>query len=101
MKTFWIILLVALLVLIIIQAIRGRRCSSVSYRARFFNRMPRDQRPEPNRRSNAEDATYLASVIFGAARDGAHAPASAPDCAPGATDAGGACSVGDGGGSTS
>ena len=95
MKTFWIILLVAFLVFIVVNAIRGRHYSSAVYRARFFSRMPRERHPE----SNQQDAIYLAPVIFGAATDGAHAPASAPDCAPGVADAGGACS--DGGGATS
>jgi hypothetical protein len=97
MKTFWIILLIAFLVFIIVNAIRSRHYSSAVYRARFFSRMPRDRQPEPNR----QDSIYVAPVIFGAATDGAHAPASAPDCAPGAADAGGACSAGDGGGATS
>jgi len=98
MKTFWIILLVAFLLFIIINAIRSRHYSSAVYRARFFSRMPRERHPELNR----QDSTYVAPVIFGAATDGAHAPASSPDCAPGAPDAGGACSSGgDGGGATS
>ena len=98
MKTFWVILLVAFLVFLIITAIRRRHYSSAVYRARFFSRMPRERHPESNR----QDSMYVVPVIFGAATDGAHAPASAPDCAPGVSDAGGACSVGgDGGGATS
>ena len=98
MKTFWIILLVAFLVVIIVNAIRGRHYSSAVYRARFFSRMPRERQPESNR----QDSMYVAPVIFGATTDGAHAPASSPDCAPGVADAGGACSAGgDGGGATS
>ena len=54
MKTFWIILLVAFLVFIIIQAIRRRHHSSAEYRARFFSRMPRERHPESNRRSGRE-----------------------------------------------
>jgi hypothetical protein len=95
MKTFWVIPLVAVLVFIIIHEIRRRHHSSGVYRARFFSRMPRERHPE----SNQQDAIYLAPVIFGAATDGAHAPASAPDCASGIAGAAGACS--DGGGGTS
>ena len=98
MKTFWIILLVAFLVFIIVNAIRSRHYSSAVYRARFFSRMPRERHPESNR----QDSVYLAPVIFGDASDNAHAPASAPDCAPGVADAGGACGGGgDGGGAAS
>jgi hypothetical protein len=95
MKTFWIVSLVAFLVFIIIYAIRSRHSSSGEYRARFFNRMPKRQ-PESNRQ---DDSIYIAPVIFGAATDGGHAPASAPDCATGVADAGGGCS--DGGGASS
>ena len=95
MKTFWVILLVAFLVFIILHAIRRRHNSSAVYRARFFSRMPRERHPE----SNQQDSIFLAPVIFGAATDNAHTPASAPDCGPGVADAGGACSAGgDGGG---
>ena len=98
MKIFWFILLVAFLVFIVINAIRSRHYSSAVYRARFFSRMPRER----HRESNRQDSTYVAPVIIGAATDGANAPASAPDCAPGVADAGGACSAGgDGGGATS
>jgi hypothetical protein len=99
MKSFWVILLVAFLVFIVINAIRGRHYSNAVYRARFFSRMPRKRAPEPNQ----QDAVYVAPVIFGAATDGAHAPASAPDCAQGVADSGGACSAGSdgGGGATS
>ena len=98
MKTFWIILLVAFLVLFIISAIRGRHYSGTVYRARFFNRMPRERQPEPNR----QDSVFVTPVILGAAADGTHAPSSAPDCAPGVADASGACSAGaDGGGASS
>ena len=98
MKTFWIVLLVAFLVFIIVNAIRGRHYSSAVYRARFFSRMPRGRHPESNR----QDPNYVAPVIFGGATDGAHAPASAPNCETGVADAGGACSAGgDGGGASS
>ena len=98
MKTFWIVLLVAFLAFIIIHAIRSRHYSSAVYRARFFSRMPRERHPESNR----QDPMYVAPVIVGAATDGAYAPASAPDCATGVADAGGACSAGgDGGGASS
>jgi hypothetical protein len=97
MKTFWVILLVASLVFIVVYALRKRRDSSTEYRARFFSRMPRERRPEPNR----QDSFYVAPMFFTAASDGTNAPASAPDCSPGVADAGGACSGGgDGGGST-
>ena len=96
MKAFWIILLVASLLFIIIYAIRSRHSSSAVYRARFFSRMPRKRDPV----SNPQDSNYLAPIIFGAATDGSHAPASAPDCSPGVSDAGGACG-GDGGGTSS
>lgn len=95
MKTFWVILLVAVLVLIIIHEIRRRHDSSAVYRARFFSRLPRERHPE----SNQQDVLYVAPVIFGAATDGAYSPASASDCTPGIADASGACS--DGGGGTS
>jgi hypothetical protein len=98
MKTFWIVLLVAFLVFIIIHAIRSRHYSSSVYRARFFNRMPRERHPESKR----QDSMYVAPVIFGAATDGAHAPASTPHCETGVADASGACSTGsDGGGASS
>ena len=95
MKTFWIVLLIAFLVFIIINAIRGRHYSSAVYRARFASRMPKRQ-PEPNR---PDDSIYIAPVIVGAATDGAHTPTSAPDCATGIADAGGGCSDGGGAGS--
>jgi hypothetical protein len=96
MKTFWIVLLVAFLVFIIINAIRGRHYSSAVYRARFARRMPRERQRESNR---PDDSIFVAPVIFGAATDGAHTPASPPDCATGVGDAGGGCS--DGGGASS
>jgi hypothetical protein len=97
MTTFWIVLLVAFLVFIVVYAIRSRHTSSGVYRARFFSRMPRQRLPEANR----QDTMYVAPVIFGTATDGAHAPASAPDCGPGAADAGGGCSAGSDGGASS
>ena len=99
MKTFWIVLLVAFLVFIIVNAIRGRHYSSAVYRARFFSRMPRERQRESNRQ---DDSIYVAPVIFGAATDGAHPPDSAPNCETGVADSGGACSAGgDGGGASS
>jgi hypothetical protein len=98
MKTFWIVLLVAFLVFIVIYTVRRRHTPSGEYRARFFSRMPRERQPDAGR----QDSIYMAPVIFGAATDGAHAPASAPDCGPGVADAGGGCSAGgDGGGASS
>jgi hypothetical protein len=98
MKTFWIVLLVAFLVFIVINAIRSRHYSSAVYRARFFSRMPRARHPEPNR----QDSIFVAPVIFGAATDDSHAPASSPDCGTGVADSGGACGAGgDGGGASS
>jgi hypothetical protein len=98
MKTFWIVLLVAFLLFIVINAIRRRRYSNAVYRARFMSRMPRERQPEPN----SQDSIYLAPVIFGANTHGAHAPVSAPDCTPGVGDSGGSCGAGvDGGGAGS
>jgi hypothetical protein len=98
MKTFWVILLVAFLLFIIINAIRRRHYSNAVYRARFFSRMPRERQAEPN----SQDSIYIVPVIFGAATHGAHSPVSAPDCAPGVSDAGGSCGAGvDGGGAGS
>lgn len=97
MKTFWIILLVAFLMLFIVAAVRGRHYSSSGYRSRFYNRMPRARHPESNR----QDGIFVAPVIIGAASDSSHAPAPAPDCSPGVADAGGACGGGaDGGGAS-
>jgi hypothetical protein len=96
MKTVWIVSLVAFLVFIIVYAIRSRHSSSGEYRARFFSRMPRERQRESNRQ---DDSIFVAPVIFGSATDGAHSPASAPDCATGVGDAGGGCS--DGGGASS
>lgn len=98
MKTLWVILLVAFVVFVVIYAILSRNNPSGEYRVRFFSRMPRERHTESNR----QDSMYVAPVILGASADGAHAPASAPDCAPGVADAGGGCSAGaDGGGATS
>jgi hypothetical protein len=98
METFWIILLVAFLLFIIVHAIRSRHYSSAVYRARFFSRMPRKRDPAPN----PQASIYVAPIVFGAATDGAHPPAAAPDCSPGVGDAGSACSAGgDGGGASS
>ena len=98
MKTFWVILLVAFLLFIIINAIRRRHYSNALYRARFLSRMPREHRSEPTPRGSI----YMIPVILGAATNGAHSPASTPDCAPGVGDAGGSCGVGvDGGGAGS
>lgn len=97
MKTFWIIVLVAFLVLFIVAAVRGRHYSGSAYRSRFYNRMPRARHSDPNR----QDGIIVAPVIIGATSDSSHAPASAPDCAPGVGDAGGACGGGaDGGGAS-
>jgi hypothetical protein len=96
MKPFWIVLLVAFLVFIIIYTVRRRHTPSGEYRARFFSRMPRERQPDARR----QGSIYMAPVIYGAATDGAHSPASAPDCGPGVADAGGGCSV-DGGGASS
>jgi hypothetical protein len=84
MKAFWIVSLIAFLVFIIIYPNRSRRSSSAVYRARFFNR---------------QDSTFVTPALFGAATDGAHTPASAPDCGTGVADAGSA--GGDGGGVSS
>ena len=98
MKTFWIILLVAFLVFIVVSAIRGRSYSNTVYRARFRSRMPRERKPEPT----PQDSSYMVPVIFGAATDVSHPPPSVPDCTPGVADASGACSAGaDGGGAAS
>lgn len=96
MKTFWIILLVAFLVFVIVNAIRGRHYSSSVYRARFLNRMSRERQPDPT----PLDSTCMVPVILGAATGSSPAPAAAPDCAPGVADASGACSA-DGGGAAS
>jgi hypothetical protein len=92
MKTFWIVLLVAFLVFIVVNAIRGRHYSEAVYRARFRNRMPQ------RKAEAANDASFVAvPVLFGATTDSTHHPSA--DCAShsGGVDAGGSC--GDGGSS--
>ena len=98
MKTFWIVLLVAFLVFIIVNAIRGRHYSSAVYRARFFSRMPRGRHPESNR----QDPNYVAPRDIRRCNGRCTRAASAPNCETGVADAGGACSAGgDGGGASS